>query len=174
MYNESYLLITDFFLSYGQFRFKKEWPMVFYMENFFKYNSQLILVGKDTIDTISSRFSGIPWYMGSFSKRLLNNWLISVFFIFRKIFHFPSQNIVLSNLFFLKFLSFENIYNLCRNHNSTEVVMWDHGKPHHHAKFTNTQFNVFNHSFDNHAWRRMLCATLSMLPTIVRTHTHTK
>jgi hypothetical protein len=32
----------------------------FYMENFFKYNSQLVLVGENTIDTISSRFSAIP------------------------------------------------------------------------------------------------------------------
>lgn len=82
---------------------KKNGWWFFYMENFFKYNSQLILVGKNTIDTISSRFSGIPWYMSSFSKRLVNNWLISVFLIFQQIFYFPSQNIVLSNYFFWNF-----------------------------------------------------------------------
>ncbi len=70
---------------------KKNGQWFFYMENFLKYNSLLILVGKNTIDTISSRFSGIPWYMGSFSKRLLNNWLISVFFPKKKILNIPAD-----------------------------------------------------------------------------------
>lgn len=85
----------------------------FYIENFFKYNSQLILVGENTIDTIWLNFQQVQLYT---------------------MIHGQLQQTSAERTIFWE--GNENIYNLCRNHHTTKVVMWDHGKPHHHAKFT--------------------------------------